>query len=194
MCALKLGNPLFHRGHREVSLTETGSRLARELTPAFSSIAAAYRTVRNRRTLRLTAAPLFSAQFILPQLDELSTVLRDVSIELESSISIADLSSGRHDLALRFGPQPAPPLQSIEVCGAGLSIVAAPSLTKSQDTEQPLSIGDFPMLSLAQYPNAWAEVSGGRRKVCPLGPDFPVGSIADAVCGRPQADCCAQPQ
>lgn len=153
-----IGNPLFYRGHREVSLTETGSRLASELTPAFSSIAAAYRTVQNRKTLRLTAAPLFSAQFILPKLDELFTLLRDVSIELESSIAVADLSSGRHDLALRFGPQPGPPLQSIEVCGAGLSIVAAPNLTKSQDTKQPLSIGDLPMLSLAQHPNAWSEV------------------------------------
>lgn len=153
-----LGVRLFYRGHRHVVLTEAGARLAGDLTPAFAAISSAFHARRSARVVRLSAAPLFAAQFLMPRLDELAEFFPDMTIELESAIAPADLAAGKHDLALRFGPRPAPPLAAAEIGGAGVVMVAAPQIAAKVRVGPSLQPGHVPMLTLTLHPNAWADV------------------------------------
>ncbi|MFO6446044.1 LysR substrate-binding domain-containing protein [Erythrobacter sp. NE805] len=166
----ELGTALFHRQHREVTLTEAAARLAASLTPAFTAIAGAYREARRSRSLRLSAAPLFAARFLLPRLGELRDLLPDVTIEVESAIAPVDLASGRHDLALRFGPEPMAPLVAARLGGGGFAIVAAPRLA-AQFQSTATFFAECPLLALTRQPDAWSDVfahlgiQGQRREL-----------------------------
>jgi LysR family glycine cleavage system transcriptional activator len=166
-----LGVRLFTRAHRELVLTEAGTRLAARLTPALASIAAAWRDARSNKVLRLSAAPLFAARFLLPRLGELAALLPDTTIHVESAITPVDLVNGEHDLALRFGPEPSAPLMAAPLGGGGFMMVAAPGLAARVRSNGPSSLDDIPLLSLTRLPNAWAEVfvtlgiEGRRREL-----------------------------
>lgn len=151
-----LGTALFLRGHRSLALTEAGKTLAAELTPALARVAAAYRAARADRALRLSAAPLFAARFLLPRLSELVALLPGTRIEVESGIAPVDLAGGRYDLALRFGPTPEPALPAIDLGGGGLIVVGAATLLASTPHTGAAALAHLPLLSLTRHPNAWA--------------------------------------
>lgn len=166
-----MGQRLFTRAHREVLLTEAGMGLAARLTPALASIAAAYRDACSNRVLRLSAAPLFAARFLLPRLSELEALLPDTAIQVESAIAPVDLLSGEYDLALRFGPEPEPPLMAAPLGGGGFVLVAAPDLAARARQDGEVRLGDVPLLALTRMPNGWAElfallgIEGRRREL-----------------------------
>lgn len=84
----EVGVQLFHRGVREVKLTDAGSVYFGEIESLLRRLDAATRELRSRhgrRSLRLKVAPFFASEFLLPRLGRLAGPQFDADIEIAAN-------------------------------------------------------------------------------------------------------------
>lgn len=102
-----LGQELFVRQHRRISLTPVGQTLAARLTGVFDSIAAACDEVSGtsrRSVLTLHSAPSFATKWLAPRLRLLAEVHPEFSITITSTAEPVDLMQDRQtDVAISYG-------------------------------------------------------------------------------------------
>lgn len=152
-----LGKPLFERRHRAVVLTPSGELLADSLRPAFTRIVDGYRSLlRQPLKVRLSAAPLFANDYLLPHLERLASSLPGVCLQIESSIKALDLEGQDDLIVLRYGPKPMGAVTSRRIAASPLIVVGATALTGSDDLPAVLAKG--PLLTLSSQRNSWHRV------------------------------------
>jgi LysR family transcriptional regulator, glycine cleavage system transcriptional activator len=120
-----LGVPLFRRLPRGLSLTEAGAVYFASLGPAWETIGRATEAVRQpvrRDTVRVSAMPIFAANWLMPRLYRFQQRHAGIEVELETSPDLVDLQL-RPDLdcAIRLGEGPWPgttaePLLPVRAC------------------------------------------------------------------------------
>lgn len=148
------GEPLFDRQHRRVVLTDTGERLAEALRPAFTRIVDAYRAqLRAPVRIRLSAAPLFANDYLLPHVDRLRSRLPRLDLQLEVSIQPLELEGQDDLIALRYGPKPPADVMSRRIAASPLVVVGAADYARNRDLRAVLATG--PLLTLSSQRNAW---------------------------------------
>ena len=152
-----LGEPLFERRHRQVVLTEAGERLADALRPAFARIVEAYRAqLREPVKIRLSAAPLFATDYLLPHVERLQARLPRLDLQLEMSIQPLDLEGQDDLIVLRYGPKPTGGVVARRIAASPLIVVGAPGFAEGHDLHTVLTTG--PLLTLSSQRNAWRRV------------------------------------
>lgn len=100
-----LGQALFRRQPRPLSLTESGARLIPTVRDGFERIAAAFaeaQEARPRLLLRLTATTAFAGTMLLPGLRDWTERNPGIEIEIAASDHILDLAAGAADAAVRY--------------------------------------------------------------------------------------------
>src|SRR5690606_28772128 len=122
---------LFERRPRQVVLTAAGRALYPVLRESFDAMAAAIDALRadaQRPRITLTATRAFVARWLLPRLPALADAVPDAEFYLHADDRVLDLSGGRADLAVRYGPGPWPGLASRRLLPAPFAPVCSPLL------------------------------------------------------------------
>ena len=101
-----LGQSLFVRGHRQITLTEAGKQLIPGVTAAFDQIMLSVdKVVGNQRQkpLTISAAPSFAARWLVPRLLGFSQKHPDIDVRIDTSSTLSDLVHSDIDVGIRFG-------------------------------------------------------------------------------------------
>lgn len=98
-----IGAPLFVRATRAVTLTPLGASLAGELTQSFGRMRSALSKARQAEdvSLKISALPLFTNVWLVPNLVRFQTKRPDAVIEIETTNRLADFAADDIDIAIR---------------------------------------------------------------------------------------------
>ncbi len=150
-----VGQPLFRRLPRPLSLTDAGADLYPGLRTGFDQIGAAVQAVSRpaAQSLVVTTTNAFAALCLLPRLDTWHSEFPDQPLSIIGTDEVLDLDKGEADLALRYSRNP--PADAIcEICRDHLLVVANPKLVGERRDMTPAEISSFPLIE-AEWP-AWA--------------------------------------
>ncbi|WP_428687005.1 LysR substrate-binding domain-containing protein [Roseibium sp.] len=133
----ELGQRLFQRSTRRLSLTEEGERYLRRVAPLLEEIDAANEEVtssgdRPKGTLRMTASVAFVLEGIVPVLPKFHERYPDISVELFPSDSNLDLLAEGLDLAIRLAAAPKGDLISTKLLQTVYRVVASPEYLETE--------------------------------------------------------------
>jgi LysR family glycine cleavage system transcriptional activator len=145
-----LGVALFVRGNQTIDLTESGEQFAAYAFRAFRELrqgVAALRSDPDSRILRISAAPIFAMEILLPALPDFERACPDIQLRLEVSESVADVESESIDAAIRIGKEPSNLFYEklLDVCWAP---VCAPSLLRgSKPLRKPSDLSEHVLIA-----------------------------------------------
>lgn len=126
-----LGVALVQRAGRGLVLTAEGADLARALAEGFGTIQTAVQALRDGdadRPVRITLAPGFATQWLMPRLKDFWTRHPDIALSLHPDARMLDLRHDRMDLGIRYGDGRWPGVEAQFLAPARLAVAAAPSL------------------------------------------------------------------
>ena len=104
----ELGVTLFRRGHRSVTLTEDGERVAKDLSESFDCLKMSVAKLRRRGSaqLRIAVAPSFASRWLLPRLPDFQQRHPKISITIDLAPPAPDIERSGSDAAIVFGCAP----------------------------------------------------------------------------------------
>ena len=128
----RLGERLFHRSTRRLSLTETGrvlaTRASRILAEAEEAEAEAQWQARAPRGRIKFAVPMsFGLHQISPLLPEFLRAYPEISVDLQLDDRVVDMIAGSIDVAIRIAALPDSSLVARKLCPVRRFVVGAPS-------------------------------------------------------------------
>lgn len=132
----ELGEPLFHRSTRGVRLTEFGEQLAASAAEAVAGLDRVFQSgasatdERIGGLVRIAAPSALGRRVIAPALAPLLAAHPGLRLDLRLSEVVADVVDGQIDVGVRIGPLRDSRFVARPASGAGLFIVAAPSLVE----------------------------------------------------------------
>lgn len=184
---------LFERRPRRVALTSAGTALFQPINGAFTAMREAVDRVagsKRRRSLTLSATTAFTAKWLVPRLSRFADAYPDIALRLHASDEVAELGSGRADVAVRYGPGPFPGLTSALLFEEHFAPICSPNL----DVERPEDLKHQTLLH-SEWRNVdamtpswarWCEVAGLEGLDTTAGPVFLDDShlIQAAVAGQ----------
>ncbi|MBF8756367.1 LysR substrate-binding domain-containing protein [Pseudomonas guariconensis] len=101
-----IGAQLFHRGHRNIQLTDSGELLFAIISDSLQRIASAFDQITqgcDRHEIVLGSTAPFSQLRIMPRLRLLGDILPPIQLRLATQMFIGDLRARDYDLDIRFG-------------------------------------------------------------------------------------------
>jgi DNA-binding transcriptional LysR family regulator len=159
----RLGERLFHRTSRRLSLTETGRvlsvRAAQILADAEAVEAEALaQSATPRGRVRVAAPMSFGLEQIAPALPDFLTSYAEISIDLHLSDQVVDLVGGGFDLALRIADLTDSSMVARRLCQVRRLLVGAPSYFASRGRpSHPRELSGHACLEYSYLPsgNTW---------------------------------------
>lgn len=100
-----LGQPLFERGHRSVSLTPAGAKLLAVLTRSFDDVDLCLEHIRSTdkiATLTINAEPSLASCWLIPHLPNFQLSHPEIDIVVESAAQLVDFRTDKADIAVRY--------------------------------------------------------------------------------------------
>lgn len=162
----RFGVKLLERGNREVKLSAHGLRLFGKIASGFEQIDAAVRLFEDRRpgprSLIVSTTPSFAACWLTPRLGRFAAQHPEIEIRIETSVQLADMTSGMVDVAIRHGSGDYPGLDAALLFTPRLVAVASPSLLIDGPLSDPADCLRYPLLQdrdRADWPT-WFEAHG----------------------------------
>ena len=122
---------LMVREGKAVRPTETGAKLARDLSAGFLGIATSVQDILDQsldRPLRISATPNFAANWLMPRMGEFWAAHPGIDVEILPSTALVDLRTDNVDIAIRYGKGAWPGLNADLLIDAQHAVVAAPEL------------------------------------------------------------------
>lgn len=100
-----IGEPLFLRRPRQISLTETGQRLLPKVAEAFGILQEAMASVREaaEETLIIHSTPTFASQWLARNLGSFQILHPTIAVRLKTSDQLIDFNREIADVAIRSG-------------------------------------------------------------------------------------------
>lgn len=128
-----LGEALFLRHDRKVSLTASGEYYYREVCKGLRVIDRATETLLQQHTstaIAISAAPIFVTRWLMPRLESFYSAFPDIEIHIQPTSRIVSPSSSEADLLIRYTNEPsnAKHLCTTELFSVNLTPVCAASL------------------------------------------------------------------
>lgn len=162
----RFGVQLLERGNREVKLSAHGLRLFGKVAPGFEQIDAAVQLFEDRRpgprSLVVSTTPSFASCWLTPRLGRFAARHPEIEIRIETSVQLADMTSGMVDVAIRHGSGSYPGLEATLLFTPRLVAVASASLLIDGPLNDPADCLRYPLLQdrdRADWPN-WLEAHG----------------------------------
>src|SRR5262249_5099224 len=90
----RVGGPLFMRGTRGVTLTETGRQLAPSISEAFVQLRGAFAQLRDTagNVLNVSALTTFATNWLVPRLGSFQLAHPEIAVRLDASNVMVDFS------------------------------------------------------------------------------------------------------
>lgn len=145
----RLGERLFVRGARGVTLTDAGRALFDRIAPHFDAIEVALRPCRTRRDdrLALTLMPSFASSWLVPRLPRFLATQPQIELSLHSGTGLVDFEREREiDAGLRFGRGDWPGVEAVHLFDDTITPVASPELLARLGRPTLGTLGNFPLL------------------------------------------------
>lgn len=162
---------LFHRGVRQVTLTDQGKQLAEELAAALDRIEAAVAPALNDSLsgpLKISVAPFFGNRWLLPRLKSFSDLYPEIDVQPILSFDYVDLANDGFDAAVRYGNGSWDGTTSELIFRDRLRPVCAPQLIGAKTCPMaPDDILALPLASAKNWPDdwaTWAEKAGAKMQ------------------------------
>lgn len=152
-----LGVQLFHRGTREVTLTDAGAAYLRDIEGLFLRLDFATRQLISRfgrPSLRLRVAPFFASEFLLPRLSRLHAAHPGVDLQVETSGSAA-APLDHADVSIVLGRGPWPDAEVVRLLGQSYVAACAPAVAEQQPIDNVDALNGHAFLVLATRKDAW---------------------------------------
>lgn len=126
----RLGVPLFARAGRGMVLTDTGRRIAPEVTRAFELMDGAFGTVRDdaESVLTISAPTSFAANWLAGRLGAFQLTRPGLAVRLLVDDAMIDFAAGQADVAIRAGTPPWPGLAQHFLMRMAFAPFAGPAL------------------------------------------------------------------
>ncbi len=102
-----VGGPLFMREARGLQLTDLGrgaTPLLREGFERLMDASALLREPPRRKQVSISVAPGFASKWLMPRMDDFHAAHPEIELWVSADMEPADLSEGKIDLAVRYGP------------------------------------------------------------------------------------------
>jgi LysR family transcriptional regulator, glycine cleavage system transcriptional activator len=160
----ELGVALFRRFNRRLELTAAGARLLAAASEAIDLIARESEAIRPRRsdlTLRLSVLQSFATTWLVPRLAALKVARPGLSVQIETSTDVVDLSDDRFDAAIRFGRGHWPGLCAERLFKVRVFPVMAPQRTGKPGPTSAAALDRTVLLGIAQTPDLWPQYLSG---------------------------------
>lgn len=157
---------LFHRGVRQIKLTDQGRRLAEDVGKALDRIEAAVAPALDDSLsgpLKISVAPFFGNRWLLPRLEKFCAQYPEIDVQPVLSFDYVDLAKGGFDAAVRYGDGTWDGTTAELVFRDRLRPVCAPQLVEGRALPfSPADILRLPLASAKNWPDdwrAWAEAA-----------------------------------
>ena len=130
----RLGQRLFERGPRGITLTRDGERLYESVAVHFDAIERALQPCCSRRDdiLTLSLLPSLASSWLVPRLPQFLGKHPQLEFNLQSSVELVDFTRETTvDAALRYGPGQWPGLTSVRLFDDWITPVASPAMIEA---------------------------------------------------------------
>ncbi|MDO9414899.1 LysR substrate-binding domain-containing protein [Pararhizobium sp.] len=145
-----LGEPLFLRRVRQISLTAAGERLAPKVTEAFGILKEAMVSVRDQAdgTLLIQSTPTFAQQWLTRHLGAFQLKHPSIAVRLSTGAATVDFAREPVDVAIRWGTGTWPGLMSHRVMKLDFTPMLSPKLAASfGGIREPSDLLKLPIIS-----------------------------------------------
>lgn len=129
-----LGQKLFERTPRGLSLTSEGAAILPGVNDAFTRLQETLiddMLGADRKTLTLSVAPSFAAKWLLPRLNRFCARMPEIDVRILASHELTDFAKENVDLAIRYGRGGYPAVASELLMRDSVFPVCAPRLLES---------------------------------------------------------------
>ena len=151
-----LGERLFERGPRGVTLSATGRLLASTTGRAFGDLARALaRQGAGSQRLRVSAVPIFATHWLLPRLGQFLATHPGIELQVEASPRLADMETGLVDVALRYGDGQWPDVAAEQVMRLDTVAVASPALVRRLRLRKAGDVLKAPLVRVSPFGASW---------------------------------------
>jgi len=132
----RVGEPLFLRGARGVTLTDSGRRIAPLIGEAFQQLRAAFALLADdtNAILKLTTLTTFAANWLVPKLGGFQLRHPEIAVRLDASNRVVDFAREDFDVGLRSGRGRWPGLVAEELFPAAFTPMMSPALLRQAGT------------------------------------------------------------
>ncbi len=163
----RLGQRLFERGPRGLSLTADGKRLFDAVAEPFATLERALRPSAARRdqVLSLSLLPSMASSWLVPRLGDFLAQHPQLEINLQSSVALVDFERETGiDAALRYGPGHWAGLSAVHLFDDWITPLASPQLVARHGGQLAMDdLGRYPLLDdrVGRW-NDWFARFGGQ--------------------------------
>ncbi|MEP9360294.1 LysR substrate-binding domain-containing protein [Sphingomonas sp. KR3-1] len=151
----RVGAPLFARSGRGIMLTDTGRRIAPQITGAFDAMGEAFAAVHaeSESVISITAPRTLATNWLASRLGSFQLARPDLAVRLHVGDEMVDLAAGEADIGLRGASGPMPGLCCHFLMRMPVTPLASPAfLAKHPPVRTPADLLDLPRLT---YRDDW---------------------------------------
>lgn len=156
----ELGQRLFDRKSRELTLTDIGRSLYEDVSPLIDqlhTVAASYKKGGRTSALRISVQPFFASELFVPRLSEFTEQHPDIDIQVGTSDETAEKHPADSDLSIRLFRSPPADMPSSLLFPLRLAPAGSPDFKKKMVVRKKSIVSDFPLIVHEARPKAWAE-------------------------------------
>ena len=168
-----LGEQLFKRGKRGLSLTAKGKALFADVRPLIVELDETFNkhaTSEPRVKLRISVQPFFCSEMFVPKLASFRDAHSDIDISVESSDESAEKHPTDADASIRVFRSPPQDLCCEKLFSLRLAPAGSPELYDSIRVVANRIVSDLPLLIHETRPDAWREWERGSGISLPQTP------------------------
>lgn len=156
----ELGEQLFDRASRELSLTETGKALYEDVSPLIEQLdaaAAKYKKGAVSSSIRISVQPFFASEYFVPRLSEFTAGHPEIDIQVGTSDESAEKHPSDADLSIRLFRKPPPDMPSNRLFPLRLAPAGSPDFKKDMRIKNKKIVSEFPLIVHETHPKAWTQ-------------------------------------
>jgi len=156
----ELGESLFDRTSRELSLTETGKSLYEDVSPLIEQLdakVAKYKKGATSSSIRISVQPFFASEFFVPRLSEFTARHPEIDIQVGTSDESAEKHPSDADLSIRLFRSPPPDMPSNLLFPLRMVPAGSPEFKAGMSVKKKVIVSGFPLIVHDSQPKAWAQ-------------------------------------
>ena len=154
----ELGEQLFDRTGRDISLTEAGKALyedARPLIDQLDTVVAKYKKGAISSSIRISVQPFFASEYFVPRLSEFTARHPEIDIQVGTSDESAEKHPSDADLSIRLFKAPPSNMLSNLLFPLRLAPAGSPDFKKAMTVKNKKIVSEFPIIVHESQPTAW---------------------------------------
>ncbi len=156
----ELGEQLFDRTSRELSLTETGRSLYQDVSPLIDqldTLTAKYKKGATSSSIRISVQPFFASEYFVPRLSEFTARHPEIDIQVGTSDESAEKHPSDSDLSIRLFRSPPSNMPSRLLFPLRVVPGGSPDFKKKMIVKNKAIVSEFPIIVHESHPKAWAQ-------------------------------------